>query len=173
MARIDRRRRDNGHHGPVEVGVERFLLLGRELARAHEANALGGKQRLELIEETSMLLVGEPAGALGDGRPGLGGGQPVGPGCLVVLADPPLEPRHADHGELVEVRADDGQELDPLQKRHRRVFGLLEHPPVELEPRELAVDEGLAVHALEAFLMNVSSSRSPCRTPSSHTVSTS
>jgi hypothetical protein len=35
-----------------------------------------------------------------------------------------------------------------LEQRHRRILRLLENPAVELEPRQLAVDEGVAVHAL-------------------------
>ena len=46
----------------------------------------------------------------------------------------------ADHEELVEVRAEDGEELEPLQQRHGRVLGLFEHAAVELEPAQFAVD---------------------------------
>jgi hypothetical protein len=47
-----------------------------------------------------------------------------------------LQARHADHEELVEVRRDDGEELHPLQQRHRGVGRLVEHALVELKPRE-------------------------------------
>ena len=41
----------------------------------------------------------------------------------------------AHHEELVEIRGEDGHELDPLEQRLRGVCGELEHPCVELEPR--------------------------------------
>ena len=48
--------------------------------------------------------------------------------------DPHLE-------ELVEVLAEDGEELGPLEQRQVRVLGQGEHAVVEVEPRELAVQE--------------------------------
>jgi hypothetical protein len=45
----------------------------------------------------------------------------------------------ADLEELVEVRARDRQELDAFEQRVRRVLRLLEHAPIEVEPRLLAV----------------------------------
>ena len=51
-----------------------------------------------------------------------------------------LQAADADHEELVEVGAEDGQELEPLQQRHLRVLGLLQHAAVELQPAQLAVD---------------------------------
>ena len=69
------------------------------------------------------------------------GVEPVGSRAGVARPDAPLQLRHPDHEELVQVRAEDGQELHPLEKRDRGVLGLLEHPAVELEPGELAVDE--------------------------------
>ena len=35
--------------------------------------------------------------------------------------------RHADHEKLVQVRAEDRQELDPLQQRIGRILGLFQH----------------------------------------------
>ena len=40
--------------------------------------------------------------------------------------DLPLDARDADHEELVEVRGDDREELEPLEQRHGVVEGLLE-----------------------------------------------
>ena len=48
---------------------------------------------------------------------------------------------HADHVELVEVRRPDGGELHPLEQRHPRVLGELQHAVVEVHPGQLAVDE--------------------------------
>ncbi len=46
------------------------------------------------------------------------------------------------HGiEFVEVGGRDRQEPHPLQQRHARVRGLVQHPPVEGDPRQFAVEE--------------------------------
>src|SRR4029434_10066398 len=49
--------------------------------------------------------------------------------------------------ELVEVRAEDGEKLHSLEQGHARILRLLEHATIELEPRELAVDERVRVHS--------------------------
>ena len=51
------------------------------------------------------------------------------------------EAGHPDLEELVEVLAEDGEELGPLEQRQLGVLGEREHAGVELEPRELAVEE--------------------------------
>src|SRR5262249_27984175 len=51
-----------------------------------------------------------------------------------------LQPRHADLEELVQVRAENAQELEPLEQRVRRVARLFEHAMIELEPAELTIE---------------------------------
>jgi hypothetical protein len=53
------------------------------------------------------------------------------------------EAGHSHHEELVEVRGEDRRELEALEKREVGICGKLEHPRVELEPRELAVQQPL------------------------------
>src|SRR5262245_8734104 len=172
MARIDRQRRHDRQQRLLEILVEESRLLGGELPRLEQVDALGGQERLELIEKAPVLLVTQPARSLRDGGERLSRAQAVGPGGPVARTDPAPKASDTHHEELVEVRAHDRQELDALEQRNRRVFRFLENATVELEPRQLAVDEGVAVHALDAR-RKVSSIRSPCRTPSPAKVSTS
>src|SRR5204863_504853 len=65
----------------------------------------------------------------------------VGPGLGQAELDLLLEPGDANLEELIEIRGDDGGEAQPLEQRHRLVGRLREHPPVELENLELAVEE--------------------------------
>jgi hypothetical protein len=67
--------------------------------------------------------------------------QAVGAGldqrrCLELF----VQPRDANHEELVQVRRVDGQELQPLQQRPANVECLVQHPGVECQPGGLAVD---------------------------------
>jgi hypothetical protein len=67
-------------------------------------------------------------------------GEPVGRW----LADPrgqlSLETRHPDHEELVEIGAEDRQELDPLEQRRALVHGFMEDARVEVQPGELPIE---------------------------------
>ena len=78
------------------------------------------------------------------------GVRPSGPAVWSPGPDAALQRRHADHEELVQVRAEDGEELHALEQRHARILRLLEHAPVELEPGQLAVDERVGVHPIAA-----------------------
>src|SRR5688572_20902493 len=51
------------------------------------------------------------------------------------------ETRDSDHEEFVEIRGEDCQELDALQKRMSCIFRFLQHTQVELKPAELSVQE--------------------------------
>ena len=68
------------------------------------------------------------------------GRQPVGRDVLAVRPHLLLQDRDANHEELVEVGADDGEELDALEQRVAAIARLVEHPLVERQPAELAVD---------------------------------
>jgi len=52
-----------------------------------------------------------------------------------------LQAAHPLHEELVQVALEDGDELQPFEKRRLRVLRLVEHPGVEVEPRDLAIEE--------------------------------
>jgi len=56
-----------------------------------------------------------------------------------------LERCDAHHEELGQVAAEDGEELDPLQERVRPVPRLFQHPGLERQHAELAVDEQAGV----------------------------
>ena len=74
---------------------------------------------------------------LGGGAAAVGGGLAEAGGHLVLQAgDPDLE-------ELVEVLAEDGQELGPLEQGLAAIGGQRQHPGVEVEPGQLTVDEAL------------------------------
>jgi hypothetical protein len=107
-----------------------------------------------------MLLAAETAGGRRDGRHGRRWGKPVGAHGMGPGGQVPLQLGHAHHEELVEVRADDGQELDALEKGDGRILGFAEHAVIELEPRQLAIDEGVGCHPRTA-VPNVSRRSKP------------
>jgi hypothetical protein len=108
-------------------------------------DALLGKRRQDLFVPALILLIDQLASSLRDPLKLRESVEPVGGHVLRRDAAERLfaQARHADHEELVEVRAEDRQELHPLQQGIGRVLGLLEHTRVELQPAQLAVDEVL------------------------------
>ena len=70
----------------------------------------------------------------------LGGRHAVGRWPGVARGDLLLEAGDAHLEELVQVAGEDGQEPGPLEQRVALVLRLVEHPRVELQPRQLAVD---------------------------------
>src|SRR5438067_514877 len=91
------------------------------------------------IEERKTNAYSAPACARG--RRMTRGGARVRPGVVQPELDALLQAGDADLEELVQVRRHDGDEAQPLERRHRLVGRLREHAAVEGEDAELAVDE--------------------------------
>ena len=139
MARVDHHGREDGHDVAVEVLGDRGEVRIGELVVAHVHEALlgeaadhqivgllmAGDHGGKLLEDGVELAVGGEAGARVERRL-LEGGK-VG------------EASHAHHEPLVEVGAEDLDELQALEQRDALVEGLVEHAVVEAQPRELAV----------------------------------
>jgi hypothetical protein len=124
----------------VEVLGGVAALLGREVEPVDqpEPRALEAGEDL-LVEQTPLLGEHRPHRGI-DGVELLARGQAVGGGLADVAGDLLLEPADPLHEELVEVAVRDGDELEPLEQRVVVRGGLGEDPPVELEPRQLAVE---------------------------------
>ena len=50
---------------------------------------------------------------------------------------------YANHEELIQVRGEDGQELESLQERLTPIQRFFEHTPVELDPAEFSIQESI------------------------------
>ena len=122
--------------------LEEDSLRRRQVAKAHQLDAVPGELRQDLLQQQRPLLLL----ARTHSRADLGqllrrcpavGRETLRPALLLQLQSPdPL------HEELVEVAAEDGDELEPLEERNGRILRLGQNPGVELEPRELAIEEG-------------------------------
>ena len=90
----------------------------------------------------TLGLAGDEPADLGAHRVELlGRAAPVGRGGADTRHDLLLQARDADLHELVEVGGEDREELGALEHRPQGVLGEREHPGVEREPRQLAVEE--------------------------------
>jgi hypothetical protein len=147
VPRVDRERRQDRQQAAAKVLGQELLLAAVDLLRPQQPDPLGGEPRREILQEALVLLLHELVAALGDGGQDLGRRESVRAAVLVPRVDTTLQPGHPDHEELVEVGAEDRQELDPLQQGHSLVLGLGQDAAVELQPGQLPVDQRLGIHA--------------------------
>ena len=113
------------------VGLDDLDAFGaQQVHQAVEAFLLVLLQAADLQQQLVELLLGRAAVRA------LGGDA---------FADLAGEAGDADHEELVEIGCRDRQEADALEQRMARILRFLEHAPVELQPRELAVDEAVRI----------------------------
>ena len=143
MPGVDGERRE---HRPDLAREERGqvrLLLGRQIGAADASDPDAREPGLDVVAPGAVKIRHHRVRARADGGELLGRRQPVGRRLGDVARELLLEAGDADHEELVEVRRDDGDELEALGQRHGRVERLFEHAFVESEPGELPVDEQL------------------------------
>ena len=144
VARVDRQRGEHREDALDEVGVQRRARLVGQLVPSVHLDAGPCQPRLEVSREDLAVPFGHGCRPLRDelelGRrvEPVGGSQRRGGRVLAAQG------RHAHLVELVQVAGIDGDELQPLEQRKRLVLGNGEHPLVEVEPGELAVEEAVA-----------------------------
>src|SRR4029453_13632017 len=163
MAGIDGQRCHHRQEDALDVVAQEARLRGRLLPRTDKADAVSHEAGAEDVDEASVLLLDELAHASRHRGHDLDGGEAVGADRVITGPDEALEPRHPHHVELVEIGAEDGEELDALEQGHRLVLRFLQHAPIELEPGKMAVDEQglLRLHRAP----KASRSRTPPRPP--------
>ena len=95
------------------------------------------------IAPDRLLVGGKLRNRLVDGDELLGRRQAVGAAFGDAFADLRLDTGDADHEELIKVIGGNRQEPDPLQRGMAGIDRFLEHPAIEMQPGQLAVDESL------------------------------
>ncbi|EYF01279.1 Hypothetical protein CAP_8433 [Chondromyces apiculatus DSM 436] len=139
--RVPRVHREGRQHredvGP-EALVERGLRRGLQVLGLHQHDPRLLQRREEVLVPQAVRRVEEGVGPGADRRELLVRGEAVGGDLGDRSQRLRLEARHAHHEELVDVREEDPEELQPFEEGGVRA-GLGEHPAVELEPGQLAV----------------------------------
>ena len=149
MRRVEGQGRQDRKHDVLEVGRKLLAPLGLDLVPLEDPHARLGEARPEVFGERPDRERRVSFDDLADHAELLMRGQAVGAPLRHRRLDLLVQPRDPDHEELVEVRVEDGEELDPLEQRPARVERFLEDPPVEGEPRDLPVEvERMVVEAV-------------------------
>jgi len=137
---LHRQRRQDRQHLGREIFRQKLTLLRRPPLSAHEMEIVRG-EFLEHLGDTGRLLGQHLPHLPADERELLRGCQSAGVALAHARGLLLLQTRHADHEELVQVRADNRKELEPLAQRQSIGPALLQDPVVELEPAQFAIDE--------------------------------
>jgi len=149
-----------------EVAAQQLLLGRRQVRPAQHAHAARSERRQAYVRETASLPVEQGPHADPDGVD------------LLVHSEPAhthrqrptpagrrraLERVDTHHEKLVQISAQDGQEADPGEQRDARVLRQLQHPSVELEQAQIAVQE-----VLRARTVDVGNGGAQCQIGQSH-----
>ena len=140
MARIERQRRQRRVDLALEMAAQELALLALELVVVEHLDALAAQPGRDVREPAAALELEHRPQPLVDRRHLLGRRHPVRWRHHRSRLELAAQPGDPDHEELVEVAAKDRQELRPLEQRRFLVERLFEHPPVELQPAQLAVE---------------------------------
>ena len=134
-------RRQDGKDLLREIAHQSVALPRGQVAPAQDADVVRGKLGQYARRKTPGLALEQRAQADRDGVELVLRREAVIARACVTREHRSLEGTHTDHHELVQVRAEDGEEPHAREQGHSRIFRQLEHPLVELDPAELGVDQ--------------------------------
>jgi hypothetical protein len=137
---IDRQRREDRKDLVLKVRPEAGAFGRVQVPPPHELHVFGGERRLDLAGEAVGMPGHQRGRLLGDALQLLAGQQPVRAAHGQAHLHPPLQPGHPDHVELVEIAGEDREELGALQQGGAGILGEGEHPGVEVQPGQFAVE---------------------------------
>lgn len=143
MGRVHRQRREDREDLLAEEAMQRRPLSFAEVAPTDDGDAFFFQGRADLVPEHPGVHPHEFLGRVLNPVEQVPRLQPGGRTDREAGRDAALEPGHPDHEELVEVAGEDGQELGPLDERHRLVHRQLQDALVELQPGDLALEIAL------------------------------
>ena len=140
-ARIDGERGEHGKDGVAKIGVGDAAFGCRQGFVIEDPDARPAERRQQIFPKRAV-------GFGFDTHHGCGNRvQKILPGAAVHAfrghsgGELLLEHRHADHEKLVQVGAQDGEEIEAIEKRIGGVLGFVEHALLKGQQAQLAVEE--------------------------------
>ena len=106
----------------------------REIGHAQQLDAVRVQLGQQMVVETLVLELHQLGDALRDRGELLGGRHAIRGPVLDAGCDLPAKTGDTHHVELVEIRAEDRKELQPLEQRVSRIERFVENTKVEFEP---------------------------------------
>ena len=140
MRRVDGKRRQQRKNVGKKVIFEPGLVRPAE-GLTVDHNDAGVRKRRPQLAPLRLLIFDQDRHGLGNANELLGGGQSLGTLGADAFAQLRAEAGDAHHEEFIEVVGRDRQEFQPLKERIFGVGQFLKHATVEIQPRQLPVDE--------------------------------
>ena len=154
MRRVDRQRRQHWENLFGELGVEILAVGEIDFPARHHADAF--LAQLPVQHRPNALLVGDqPPRRLIDLRQLLRRRQAVGAGGVHARLHHAHQAGHAHHVKFVEIGSGNGQEAQPFKQRMAAIFRFLDHPAIEGQPTELAIDKPCRAGGIEAGIISL------------------
>ena len=141
MGRIDGERREDRAHLPIIERVQPLLIGAFDAVQLEQPDAVPGQGRAELIPPAGVLVRHHFPDAVGEGLKDSGRRLAVHAATGLAAFNPLLQPGHPDLEKLIQVGADNGEKLEPLQQRVLVVQRLVQHALVEFHPAQLAIEK--------------------------------
>ncbi len=145
VAGIDAQRGQHREDRPPKVPLPQLLRLGVQRLPVAQVDALRRQPGQQVVRQQlrcDVELAPQDVANLGQL---LAGAEPVGAGFDHRGLELLVQARDPDHEKFVEVRGEDRQELQALEQRPVRAQRLAQHPFIERQPRDLAVDVQRAI----------------------------
>ena len=111
-----------------------------EIRPTDDGNSVLSQSRSNRIQKHQRMPGGELSGAIFKAAKLLARSEPVGGADSQAHLVTTLEAGDPNHVELIEIGGEDRQELGPLKQGERGVRGQRQHPCVEIQPAQLAVE---------------------------------
>ena len=146
MRRIDRERRQQRENVVQEMVLDPGPLDFGDVTAIDQNDADLGQDCAQIAPDR-LLVDGEPRNRLVDQDELLGRRQTVGAALGNTLPHLRLDAGDADHEELVKVIGRNRQKPDPFERGMAGIDRFLEHPAVEMQPGQLAVDEAFGARS--------------------------
>ncbi|GHU14497.1 hypothetical protein AGMMS50225_26450 [Betaproteobacteria bacterium] len=141
MRGVEPDRGEHRHHLAVKIILDPLLLRFRPRGAAQKHHPFAFQRGQDVVVEQGVLPGNEAMNFRADPAQQLRGRHPVVAHGAVVRADLFADAGDANLEKFVEVARYDAQKAQTLQQGHRRVSRLGEHPALELQQGDLAVDE--------------------------------
>ena len=141
MRGIQAQRREHRTHLLTIKTVRPRQVGPGKVVQSRKANPVGGQGRTQLLAPAGVLAPDQNAYFAVDGLQGFGGREAIraslGRGAFDLL----FEAGDPGFKELVQIGAEDAEELHAFQQRGGWIKGLLQHTMVELQPAHLPVEQ--------------------------------
>src|SRR5260370_16911247 len=158
MTGINSQRRQQWENFLVEIAMRPGSTFRAELTHLGDSDAVFGQLGKQFLVPECILRPDQLAHNALDAVESIGRTQSVRTKMACLAFDLLLDSSHPNFKELIQVRAKNRKELDPLNEWLRRILCFLEHSAIDFQPTHLPIDQLAYIRKtlfIRTFLGNV------------------